>query len=102
MKYARVLLAHCPERTTELFKVYYTGQYRPRTEVNEVAPQEQQMSTVQSLANLLPLRYMTGSTGTHAQPSVTEADPTKEQEEEDYTRIISVSTHIPMDKQRYP
>lgn len=43
------------------------------------------MSTVQSLANLLPLRYMTGSTGAQTQPPVTEADPTKDQEEEDTT-----------------
>ncbi|KAI9776669.1 MAG: hypothetical protein M1835_005453 [Candelina submexicana] len=33
MKYARVLLEHCPEDTTQLFIDYYTGQYRPRTDV---------------------------------------------------------------------
>ncbi|KAJ5098003.1 hypothetical protein N7532_005004 [Penicillium argentinense] len=66
MKYARVLLAHCPESTTELFKVYYTGKFRPRTEIIEAEPQTQQTSSIQSLANILPLRYMTGGTG--AQP----------------------------------
>ncbi|KAJ5568059.1 hypothetical protein N7450_010545, partial [Penicillium hetheringtonii] len=70
MKYARVLLAHCPERTTELFKAYYTGKYQPYTSVGDTEPQEQQQSTVQSLANLLPLRYMTGgTTGAQAQPA---------------------------------
>lgn len=68
MKYARVLLAHCPEQTTELFKAYYTGRYRPRTEVEPPAePQAQPTSTVQSLAGLLPLRYVTGGSGTSAQ-----------------------------------
>ena len=68
MKYARVLLAHCPERTTELFKVYYTGQYRPHTDVELPSEsQTQPTSTMQSLAGLLPLRYMTG--GTRSQPT---------------------------------
>ncbi|CAI7676120.1 unnamed protein product [Penicillium pancosmium] len=81
MKYARVLLAHCPERTTEIFKVYYTGQYRPRTEVAEAEPQEQQTSTVQSLANLLPLRYVTGGGGTQTQPPAPETDPINQEVE---------------------
>ncbi|MCB7372742.1 hypothetical protein LI003_22885, partial [Bacteroides caccae] len=29
MKYARVLLANCPEQTTKLFIIYYTGKYKP-------------------------------------------------------------------------
>lgn len=71
MKYARVLLTHCPERTAELFKVYYSGQYRPRTEVEQKPePQEQTTSTVQSLAALLPLRYMT--VGTQPTPEIPE------------------------------
>lgn len=74
MKYARVLLAHCPEQTTELFKAYYTGQYRPRTVVEPPPePQAQPTSTVQSLAGLLPLRYVTGGSGTSAQPPAPEA-----------------------------
>jgi hypothetical protein len=73
MKYARVLLTHCPEKTTELFKVYYTGQYRPRTTVEPPPePQAQPTSTVQSLAGLLPLRYVTGGSGTQAQAAATE------------------------------
>lgn len=73
MKYARVLLTHCPERTAELFKVYYSGQYRPRTEVEQPEePQEQTTSTVQSLAALLPLRYMNVGTGTQAPAEIPE------------------------------
>lgn len=82
MKYARVLLAHCPERTTEIFKVYYTGQYKPRTEVAEAEPQEQHTSTVQSLANLLPLRYVTGG-GSQTQPPVPELDPVNQEADAD-------------------
>lgn len=75
MKYARVLLTHCPKRTSELFKVYYTGQYRPRTEVEQPSePQAQTTSTVQSLAALLPLRYM--HVGTSTQPQTQPAETT--------------------------
>jgi hypothetical protein len=64
-----VLLTHCPEKTADLFKVYFSGQYRPRTEVEQPSePQEQTTSTVQSLAALLPLRYM--QVGTGRQPKV--------------------------------
>lgn len=56
MKYARVLLANCPQQTTELFIVYYNGKYQPRTEVEPPAePQVQPTSTLQSLAGFLPL-----------------------------------------------
>lgn len=73
MKYARVLLAHCPEQTTELFKAYYTGQYQPHTKVEPPAePQAQPTSTVQSLAGLLPLRYVTGGSATPTQAPTTD------------------------------
>lgn len=56
MKYARVLLANCPQQTTELFIVYYTGKFQPRTVVESPAePQVQPSSTLQSLAGFLPL-----------------------------------------------
>jgi hypothetical protein len=80
MKYARVLLTHCPEETTELFKVYYTGQYRPRTTVEPAPePQAQPASAVQSLAGLLPLRYVTGGSGTQAQAPATKTAPAEEE-----------------------
>ncbi|KAJ5712588.1 hypothetical protein N7493_009056 [Penicillium malachiteum] len=79
MKYARVLLNHCPEQTTELFKIYYTGKYRPRTTVEApAAPQAQPASTLQSLAGILPLRYMTGGSGLQAPASVAEPVVTEE------------------------
>lgn len=56
MKYARVLLANCPQQTTELFIIYYTGKFQPRTVVESPAePQVQPSSTLQSLAGFLPL-----------------------------------------------
>jgi hypothetical protein len=43
MKYARVLLEHCPQDTTQIFVDYFTGHYRPKTKVIAVvnAPQQQ-------------------------------------------------------------
>ena len=59
MKYSRVLLANSPQRTTELFINYYTGQYQPKTEVEAPAePQAQSTSTLQNLAAFLPLPYV--------------------------------------------
>ncbi|EPS32922.1 hypothetical protein PDE_07883 [Penicillium oxalicum 114-2] len=77
MKYARVLLNHCSAETTELFKAYYTGQYRPRTTVEAPpAPQAQPTSTLQSLASLLPLRYVTGPSSSQA---AVETSPAEEE-----------------------
>lgn len=81
MKYARVLLTHCPKETTELFKVYYTGQYQPRTTVEPPPePQAQPASAVQSLAGLLPLRYVTGGSSSQAQGSDPEVAPAEEEQ----------------------
>ena len=64
MKYARVLLANCPEQSTELFTDYYTGKYRPKTEVEPPAESPTQpASTVQSLAAFIPLPYINIGTG---------------------------------------
>jgi vacuolar protein sorting-associated protein 11 len=70
MKYARVLLGHCPKETTQLFIDYYTGQYRPKKEiVSSVQPQAPPGSAVHNLASFLPLSYMNVGTGTKSQPS---------------------------------
>jgi len=68
MKYARVLLEHCPENTTKVFIDYYTGHYRPKKDVViEHIPSPQggyasgAANAVQNLANLLPLPYMNTS-----------------------------------------
>jgi hypothetical protein len=49
--------------------------------VAEVEPQEQHTTTVQSLANLLPLRYVTGGGGTQTQPPAPETDPINQEAE---------------------
>lgn len=83
MKYARVLLAHNPERTAELFKVYYSGQYQPRKETEQPSqPQEQTTSTVQSLAALLPLRYMQVGTGKQPEAPVPEPEINEDKPED--------------------
>jgi len=69
MKYARVLLEHCPRETTELFITYFTGTYQPRKEVHtpEAIPTPTMgyasgaVTAVQNLKDLLPLPYMNTS-----------------------------------------
>ncbi|KAL8930997.1 MAG: hypothetical protein Q9208_000098 [Pyrenodesmia sp. 3 TL-2023] len=60
MRYARVLLEHCPQETTELFIDYYTGKYQPRKDVPlppSQAPSGGAASAVQNLASFIPLPY---------------------------------------------
>ncbi|KAI3391413.1 hypothetical protein diail_7364, partial [Diaporthe ilicicola] len=88
MKYARVLIEHCPQESTQLFIDYYTGNYRPK--VRRAATIETPTSgggrfaagaasAVQNLSNLLPLPYMNSSavasppTQGNIQPTVSEA-----------------------------
>lgn len=69
MKYARVLLANCPQQTTELFTIYYTGKFQPRTVVESPAePQVQPSSTLQSLAGFLPLGLINVGSTTEKKP----------------------------------
>jgi len=66
MKYARVLIEHCPKEATQLFIDYYTGHFTPRIDLP--APTIQPTTNggfvvgaanaVQNLGNLLPLPYM--------------------------------------------
>lgn len=70
MKYARVLLEHCPKETTEVFISYFTGHYEPREEeevVQEIVPVQSggyasgAVTAVQNLQAFLPLPYMNTS-----------------------------------------
>ncbi|KAK3065922.1 hypothetical protein LTS18_002238, partial [Coniosporium uncinatum] len=68
VKYATVLLEHCPQDTTQLFIDYYTAQFRPKKDavvVVSASPsqggQSIASSAVQNLAALLPLPYMNTS-----------------------------------------
>ena len=83
MKYARVLLSNCPQRTTDLFIEYYKGQFKPRTEVELPAePQAQSGSTLQNLAAFLPLSLMS-TKGTRA--DAVETTPTAPEETAEQT-----------------
>lgn len=80
MKYARVLLEHCPDETTQLFIDYYTGRYQAKEEAvafHEPQPQTQ-ASAFQNLSALLPLPYMNraavASPPPEAQQQATTAD----------------------------
>ncbi|OAX82198.1 hypothetical protein ACJ72_03451 [Emergomyces africanus] len=69
MKYARVLLGHCPQETTKLFIEYYTGHFRPRREIEQqpaVKPVPQAGNAIQNLTSFIP---MPGSQGPKAPPS---------------------------------
>ena len=64
MRYARVLLEHCPDQTTQLFIDYYTGRYQPKKDepakTNQVA-QAAAPSTVSNLSSFIPLPYRQNS-----------------------------------------
>ncbi|GME24886.1 Zinc finger RING-type protein [Neofusicoccum parvum] len=71
MKYATVLLEHCPKDTTQIFIDYYTGHFRPKKDAVVIpnAPATSGMgivnnaaTAVQNLAALLPLPYMNVNT----------------------------------------
>jgi len=70
MKYARVLLEHCPKETTALFIQYYTGRYEIKKDVVNiplpVVPSQSYaagaVTAVQNLKDLLPLPYMNSTT----------------------------------------
>ncbi|KAL8943914.1 MAG: hypothetical protein Q9211_000798 [Gyalolechia sp. 1 TL-2023] len=60
MRYARVLLEHCPRETTQLFIEYYTGKYQPRKDAPlpaTPAPAGGAASAVQNLTSFIPLPY---------------------------------------------
>jgi tetratricopeptide (TPR) repeat protein len=80
MRYARVLLEHCPEETTKLFVDFYTGKYKPEQELvlaEEGLPQSR-LGAFQNLSALLPLPYMNRaavvSPGTAAEQTNTVAE----------------------------
>ncbi|KAI1917898.1 Vacuolar protein sorting-associated protein 11 [Ophidiomyces ophidiicola] len=84
MKYARVLLEHCPQSTTKIFIDYYTGRYRPiRKKEEEVVKGEEIRTTggLQNLASLIPLPYLSISKTDHSKSTISEPQVTTEQEE---------------------
>jgi hypothetical protein len=63
MKYARVLLGHCPQVTTGLFIDYYAGRFHPKQGIEQSKEEKPQPAggAVQNLAALLPIPYMNPS-----------------------------------------
>ena len=58
MKYARVLLEHCPQDTTTLFIEYYTGRYKPKEDTEPMGHRGSQngaASAVRNIASFIPL-----------------------------------------------
>ncbi|KIN01275.1 hypothetical protein OIDMADRAFT_41873 [Oidiodendron maius Zn] len=102
MKYARVLLEHCPQDTTQLFVDYFTGHYQPKEDVIAVerAPQQQGYSAgainaVQNLRDILPLPYInTPTVAMSATPSNAGA-PTSDSQVAKNTYAISGPKYTP-------
>ena len=70
MKYARVLLGHCPQETTQLFITFYSGKYRPKKDI--ALPSESQTpqhSAVRNLAAFIPLPYVGTNAANKSEPS---------------------------------
>lgn len=64
MKYARVLLEHCPKDTTQIFIDYYTGAFQPKKDVPPTAQDSTARggpSAVQNLTSFIPLPYRQAS-----------------------------------------
>lgn len=80
MKYARILLEHCPNEATQLFIDYYTGRYTPKQDLTatEVVQPQSNTSAFQNLSALLPLPYMSRTAivgpGTPSEQATTIAD----------------------------
>lgn len=100
IKYATVLLEHCPDDATQLFIDYYTGQFKPKQDavitttasVSSQHPQQQSFasSAVQSLAAILPLPYMS--------MPITRSDNNQDATIKTETRIVeSINTDAPPD-----
>ena len=84
MKYARVLLEHCPNETTQVFIDYYTGKYSPKKDSAAFIAVPAQQSgagiALPSLTSFIPLSYRpalsgpSASTAGNPQTAMTEAE----------------------------
>ena len=95
MKYARVLLGHCLDDTTQLFIDYYTGRYRPKEEAaaSPEPEQQSQASAFQNLSALLPLPYMNRSAIT---------TPANEEQQQITTADAALASKIATPAPEYP
>lgn len=69
MKYARVLLEHCPKDATQFFIDYYTGKYRPKRDLpNQPVPAASSGtgSALPSFTSFIPLAYRPGGVSSPA------------------------------------
>ena len=60
MKYARVLLEHCPDDATQIFVDYFTGEYRPKKDLPMPSSEVQRggaSNAVSNLTSFIPLPY---------------------------------------------
>jgi len=102
MKYARVLLGHCPADTTQLFIDYFTGHYRPKKKavISQVATPQPggygsgAVNAVQNLRDLLPLPYMNTSS-VASPPTQGNVVPTVSEQVIDLTDELPIIQYTP-------
>ena len=99
MKYARVLLEHCPKGATKMFIDYYTGGYRPKKDLPIPVPAEAQggaVSALPSLTSFIPLAYrQTQNLISPATPGPQSADMSAAETEEAEIAEPPLEYHIP-------
>ena len=72
MKYARVLLEHCPQDSTQMFIDYYTGKYKPKTDAQPLAIDQPSGGLgLPALTAFIPLPYRQASAAPSAQEQST-------------------------------
>lgn len=107
MRYATVLLSHCPDDATQFLVDYYTGQFVPKQDaflVTDSSKSQQQTggtsnfasSAVQSLASLIPLPYIpTGGAPISNRDHTQKNGDSKDQDEMQPQVIESTPTQEP-------
>lgn len=89
MRYARVLLEHCPEDATQMLVDYYTGAYQPKKEKPILEPQAATggvSNAVSNLSSFIPLPYRQSSA--LAVPGITASNQVSSQDSENLATEI--------------
>ena len=84
MRYARVLLEHCPKDATQIFIDYFTGKYKPKTESQPLAIDTQSTGRgLPALTAFIPLPYRQASTHNTSESQTLDGDSKDSQGKDD-------------------
>ena len=96
MKYARVLLEHCSQDTTQLFIDYYIGKYKPKTDSMPLAVESQGGSrALPALTSFIPLPYRQASSNTVAKAQAVTGEGNVMSDESEETATIKPKYDVP-------